>query len=497
MPSLSDERAADAPPPPPALSLRTVLLRGTFWTTAAICVTSAINVLVTAVLTRLLLPAEFGILAAVVSVTAFFELMAEVGLGSSLVQHPDLTRRELSSIFWTTVAGSVAVYLVLVAAAPLLGRLYAAPGVANVLPAIGSTVIVYGVLVVPLALMRRDLRFSEIAFAHTVAAATAGTAAISMAAAGFRHWALVGQYIVAVSVRTLILLLYSRWRPLLTLRLEDVRKVLGYASAMAVNVTINHWSRNVDAVLISRYLGVAGLGYYNLGQRLLGPPLQLINTGLRPLVHPTMARISDDVERMRRGFLDLVRITVTMTFPSAALLAVVASPLVAVIWGPRWERTVAVVHALALFAAWQPVNGMSAAVFMARNAAKLLLRMGLFASLLLIGCMAAGLPFGEAGVAWGFSFAYAVLIVPTFCAVAYVRLTGGRLHDLARALVLPAFSALVTLAAGFGIDRLLPPDTGPLARLAATGGAAFLALFVVIRATAWRLLLSAVRRWRE
>lgn len=475
-------------------SLRRVLLKGAFWTTAALYSSAAINLLVTTILARLLLPAEFGALAAVVAITGLFGVLAETGIGSAIVQRIVTTRDELSSVFWACLAGATAIYAALLAAAPAVARLFDTPAVAPALPFVAVTVVVYGVLVVPLGLLRRDLRFGVVALSQIVAVTGAGAVALLLAFLGFGLWSLVAQSIALVAVRTAFVWIASRWMPAPAMRAADLRKVVVYSGSVAAHLTVNHFSRNADALLIARYLGVGALGYYNLAQRLIGASMQLVGSGVRPLLHPAMARIGDDVERVRRAHLELVRGTALVTFLLGALTAVAAEPFVALVWGPAWAPTARIVEALALLLAVQPIAGVSGSVFMARDATGLMLRLSILHGALLVGAMSIGLRFGVEGVAWAFSLVYAAVLVPWTTLTAHVRLLRGRARDVLAAMIVPAAAGALTFAAGAGAASLLPGGLSHAARLAAPLAASGAVAVAFLAVAGRELLVRALRR---
>ena len=432
-------------PTPRRVGLRAALVRGAAWTAAANAGASLLNVVVALALTRLLTPDDFGIQTAVVTVTAYFGSVVDTGLGSAVVQRDDLDQAELSSIFWSGLAASVVLYVIVLAAAPLVARLFSSATLDVVLPVAALNVIVLGVAVVPAALLRRRLAFGTVARAQAGGALAGAAVAIGIATAGGHYWALIGYGLAAVVVQTVLVCRASGWVPSRTLDLSHLVKVRGYAGSMMTFLTVNYWSRNLDDILIGRFFGIAPLGFFSVAQRLVAAPLQLLTGSLAPLLHPTFAAMGDDVPRQRVAYLDLVRVTALVTFPVAAALWVLAEPLVLIVAGAAWLPSVAVVRALALLAAIQPVNALCASVFMARDAAHVMLRCAVVGAVAVVAGMVCGLPYGVAGVAWGYSIAYLLVAAPVSTLTAF-RLLGGRFVELSRALALPLLAGTAVLA---------------------------------------------------
>src|ERR1051325_3467380 len=192
--------------------LRRVLLTGTLWTTVATYGSGGINFVTTAVLTRLLMPAAFGVGAIVGATAAFFDLLAEMAVGTSVVQRRDLTQRELSSIWWLAIAAGIGIAIAFAAGGRAAGRLLASADVGTALPAVGITAIVYAVASVPQAMLRRELRFRTVAATQATGSIAGAIAAIAFALFGFGYWGFVAQAIVNGTGRAGFAIAARRWR---------------------------------------------------------------------------------------------------------------------------------------------------------------------------------------------------------------------------------------------------------------------------------------------
>jgi PST family polysaccharide transporter len=470
----------------PRRGLGLVLARGAAWTAAANMGAALLNAAVALALTRLLTPADFGIQSAVVTITAFFGSLAETGVGSAIVQHDDLEQPELSSIFWSGLAASLVAYLSIVAAAPLIARLFTSATLEQVLPVAALNVVFLGTAIVPGALLRRRLAFATMARAKATGAVAGAIVAVATALAGGRYWALIGYSLSAVAVQTVFICRASRWSPSRTLRLAHLARVRGYAGSMVSFLTMNYWSRNLDNLLIGRFLGIASLGYYSVAQRLVGAPLQLLTGSIAPLLHPTFAAMGDDAPRQRAAYLDLVRVTALLTFPVGATLWALSDPLVLVVAGPAWMPSAPVVRALGLLAAIQPVNMLCGSVFMARNAAHVMLRCATVGAAAVVVGMLLGLSHGVAGVAWGYSVAYLLVSAPVSTLSAF-RLLHGRAPELARTLARPLLAGVAVLVVERALVVTLAGVLSPALTLAVGLALSALALGLAGLPTARRL----------
>lgn len=474
--------------------LRPIVVRETAWNTAGAYSALLLNVAVTAVLARVLSPDDFGILAAVVTFTAFFDSLASVSLGGAVLQRRALTERDLSTVFWFTVAASGAVFLLLQAAVAVLGHVLTSPEFTTALRVLALNVVLVGVAVVPAAVLRRRLRLRFLALSRWIAVLAAAGIAIPMAFAGYGYWALVGQSLATYGIQALATLGFSRWRPERAFDRGTLASLFRYSSRASLHVTVNYWARNAGNLLIARFAGAAALGQYNLAQRVLSLPVQLLESALGPTLQPTFALLGDDLPRLRRAYAGFVQLAGVVSFPVAAVLALAADPLVHVLWGGQWTESVAIVHALVPVAAVQPVNAVNGSLFLARDDAPLLVRVSSLNALAVFVGMVAGLPWGAVGVAWGYSVAYVCVAAPHAALTAQAHVLRGTAREYAAWLARPLTAGALVLAAGWSASFFTPAGAGALTSLLVLVAGSLLGFLVAVRLTAWSLVAPLLGR---
>ena len=91
------------------------------WVAWGSATVSLLRVLVLVILTRLLAPADFGLVSAALVVISFSLNFAQLGLGPALVQRPDLQPRHVSTAFYASIVFGVLVAAIVVADRLALG----------------------------------------------------------------------------------------------------------------------------------------------------------------------------------------------------------------------------------------------------------------------------------------------------------------------------------------------------------------------------------------
>lgn len=310
----------------------------------------------TLVLTRILAPEDFGIVAAANSLLALSALVLAMGIGAAVVARPQLTADWTATMFWFAATAGGLVSCMFVFAAPLLARLFGLPDAGPYLAALAPTILLGLTASVPLALLRRRLAFARYWSVHSIAMVVYVTVQVVLAVRGWGAWAVIaGQ--IALSVTTFLgALIASRYVPVLSFTPRFVREELRFGGAMLGNSALTYGAKNADYWVVGNLLGASTLGAYYLAYVLPDIFVQRVTKIVDTVLVPVFARSAGDAARTRRVYIESVRLQAGIGVPAMVGLAVLAVPVVELCFGDRWSdvakpmRWIAVAGALTLSA---------------------------------------------------------------------------------------------------------------------------------------------------
>lgn len=427
---MSDSSPVEAASDAKAASLKSMASRSVLWTAIGKVSNTVISLGVTALLTRMLTPADFGVVAMVVVISGFLNIMAEAGVSTAVVQKRDLDERALSTLFWMGIGISVVAGAGLALAAPLVSLLFAEPRLTPVVAILSASFVFMAMGRIPNGLLERSFRFRELAASEVVAAVTSGVVGVLLARAGAGYFALVFQSLLSTVLNAGMRLGFARFRPRFVFDTVQLKAVTGYSTGVTAFTAINYWARNLDKALIGRSLGAADLGYYGRAYALMLYPLEGISGIINPSLHPLFSAMQGEPERMTRAYLKVVRLVATLSLPAMCILGTLAPEIVHTVWGKQWDPSVRVFAILCFVGSVQPIGSTFGAVFLATNRTRLLAASGLINSVIMMSGIALGVRYGIRGVAIGYSLAYGAIFLPTMYLVV-VKLLRGRIRDIA------------------------------------------------------------------
>jgi O-antigen/teichoic acid export membrane protein len=434
--------------PVAALDARTA--RGSIVLIAAQGLKSLAMFVAGAYLSRLVLPAAYGVSALITSILGVLLLISDFGLGTAAVQRQHLTERQLSTLFWLNVGLGALLMLLGLALSPLIASSFADNALRIPMMAMCPLLLLFGLRHQHLSLLSRRLQFGRIAAAELFATAIGIAVAVVAARRGLGVYALIAQALATSAAETLFIWFAAAWlpgRPALT---EELREVLSFGGHLSAFQLLHYATRNADNLLIGRFIGAYELGLYSRAYGIMMLPHVAITLPLQRVLIAALARLQHDRRTFDATYVRAVSSLAALSFPFGAGLCVLAEEAIAVVLGPNWLPAVPLLRVLAIAAMLQPILHALRWAFLGLGKARQLLYFSLLTAPLLLGSCIVGLPWGAFGVAAAYSgMAYAVVLpLGLFYAS---RGLGLRVTPLLHRLVAPLLASGLMAVAVYGL----------------------------------------------
>jgi polysaccharide transporter, PST family len=449
----------------------------------------------TAIMSRLLTPADFGLVAMAATVTAFVSVFTDMGLSGATIQKQTVTQDSVSTLFWLNLAVGLVLLGVTLLLAPVAASFYNDPRLGPLVMWLGLGMPLGAAAAQHSALLSRAMRWIPIqliGIIAQVAGIIGGIVAVLWLDLGYM--ALVVQSLAAATITLIMNWTFCRWRPTGWRNWRSATGEMVYGANVTGFSLLNFFHRDFDNILIGRRWGAEELGYYNRAYNLLMMPIYLVNNSVGGTAVPILSRLTNDDERWNRAYLVLV--TATTFFGAFICINMFAAsqPLIRIVLGPQWGEVNQIFEILAFSSLFSTFGNAGGWVFLSKGATKQYFRWSLFASPMFVVSFVIGLPWKATGVALAYAMCMA-LIVPLYHEYA-LRQTTIRRRTLA-AWISPIFIlAFVAMAVGKLTSNALMATSPALAFFAACAATSTLYLaagFVCLKTMAhYRPLADAM-----
>jgi O-antigen/teichoic acid export membrane protein len=380
--------------------LKEKTINGFFWSFFSQFGRQILTLVITIFLARLLSPTEFGLIALVTALTGFASIFTELGYGSALIQKKDASDLDYSSVFWINIIIGVFLTLLFSIGSGLVVRFYDNPDLKTITILLSFNFLLNAITIVQRIQLVKDIQFKLLAKIELTAILMSGVLAIILAYNGFGVYSLVAQILTIAVVSNIILWYNSSWRPSFLIDKESIKSLNKFSINLMGNQIFGYWTKNLDNLLIGKYLGADALGIYSRSYSLLAYRVNSISKVLSRVMFPTLSNIQDDNLRIRNIYLKVVKMICFIVFPLIVGLYFTAENVIFLLFGEKWMAMVPVFKALSIFGFALAIGSVHGNIYLAKGKTGLQLKVGVFFKSLSIVAIIIGLKWGVLGVAY-------------------------------------------------------------------------------------------------
>jgi O-antigen/teichoic acid export membrane protein len=437
---------------------------------------------------RLLSPNDYGLVAMVMAPLGILNVFRDLGLSTVAIQHPDLSERQRSTLFWMNMGFGLGLTGIAILCAPLLVRFYGDARLSLLAIVMSSWFLLYAAIDQHAAMLQREMRFVQIAVIDALSNLLGVSVGIVLAMNGARYWAIVGMTLATPAIYAGLVWLTAGWIPGLPRRGVGIVAMVKRGGSLTAAALAWYVAHNFDKVLVGRLFGADALGLYSRAYTLINLPGDVLNGAMRNVAMSALSRVSGDAASLRSYFLRSYSILVSITAPIAFTCALFAEEIVLVVLGPKWSQAATIFRYLSPTALVLGLLNPTWPLLVALGLFKRNCAVGLAIAPISIVGYCIGVSWGAEGAAIGLSAALVLSVVPLLAWS--VSATAVSLRDLAAQIYPPLLcSVLAGLAAAVVRHYVLPAQWAPLPCLL-IGLIIFASVYAVV-------LLFGMGRWSE
>jgi O-antigen/teichoic acid export membrane protein len=470
--------------PQERVSLRARVAHSMFWVAWSRGALQLLTFATTLFVARILVPADYGVMALATFFIAQAGMLSEMGLGSAIIQFRDLDRRELDTCFWITMTLATGSFVALYLSAPLIARWFGVPRLADVLPVLAWVLPLTACRVVSDSLLRKRLALDRVSQAEVVAAVVTLPVTIGCALAGLGVWTLVIGALVGPTLRSAATFAFAPWLPGFRIGGERAGEVVRFSLATLSIKFMWSLRENANSLVLGKVSGEATLGLYTMADDLAHLPGQKISPVINMLISPVMAELQTDIDALREAFYRTVRLTAAIVVPMQAGIALVAEDMVVVLLGPKWLPTVPLIRLISLYATVRAIDGVLPPLMLARRRERFLFWYCLVLLIVMPGAAILGAVWdGAPGLIAFYTVAYcAVMVLLAREALAELKARWSELWSQTWPIMAAtaAMTGAVLLVGEFAASAQLDAPFLRLVLLSAVGAVSYGAVLLVI-----------------
>jgi PST family polysaccharide transporter len=407
-------------------------------------------------LARLLAPEDFGVYATALVVQTMLIMIRDIGSAAAIVRHRGDVAPLLPTAWTLSLVGGALSCCIGVALAPLLAAAFDVPTATGVLQLMAGRMLLDGLAAVPEGILARELLQGRRLVADVSGMAVNIGLTGTLALAGAGPWSLAVGNVGGTMLTLALLVALSRQFPHFGFDRSHARKVIRYGAAITGSALLLAALQGTPQLVTAATLGVTSLGYFFVASNVANWPVTVISTSLQRVALATFSRVSESGADLSQAASRVIGLIGGVVLTAGGALAVLASPLIEVVYGRTWLAASGALSGLALATVGRVVAELAMNVLLAAGSTlgAVIPQVGWLAALV-PATIVGGYFWGITGVGWAQAAVTALVALPMH--LWFLHRAGVSLQALARGCALPVVLAAATVSILLGLRQTSAP----------------------------------------
>lgn len=382
-----------------AESLKSKSIKGVAWTFVESASLKIIQFVLGVIMARLLMPEDYGIIAIIFVFITISQIFIDGGFATALIQDKDKTERDYSTIYTFNIILSVICYLVLYISAPYISDFYS-NDITLYLRVQSLSLIIYAFSAIHKVKLTVEVNFKTIAVVTVFSSLVSGLIGIYMAYAGFGVWSLIGQYVSASVITSILYVFILRWKPVCFFDTKSFKRLFPFGTKLLTANLIDRVYMNLYPIFVGKFYTTTQLGYYSRAEQFSALPAGTCADIFSRVSFPVMSATKDDVELVRvcRKFISL---SSYLIFPVMFAVLVLAKPIILLLLTEKWSEIIPLLQILCCGFLLDHISTINRNLLYVKGRADLALKLEIVKKTIATTILLVSIPFGLIGLCLG------------------------------------------------------------------------------------------------
>lgn len=318
-----------------------------------------IQLVLSLIIARLLLPSDYGIIAMLSVFINISQVFVDSGFSKALIQKQNRTEADYTTVFIFNIVISILIYIFLFLLSPLIAQFYNIPEIAKILRFSALSIVIGSSYAIQNTIIIINLEFKKLAKFSIASTLISGICGVLLAYLGYGVWALVFQPLINHSLMSILLWTFSQWRPQEGFSFKSFRELFGFGSKLLTSSLITSLYANLYTLSIGKFFQSKELGLFNRATTIVNLPSSNITEVVTRVTYPVQCELQNNNDVLYEKFMTYISLISYIVFPLMIGLSILSRPLVELILTKRWIECVPLINLLCFAYLLQPVMAMN------------------------------------------------------------------------------------------------------------------------------------------
>jgi O-antigen/teichoic acid export membrane protein len=335
--------------------------KGAIWMVGLKFVERGIGFVSTLILARLLLPADFGLVAMAMAVFAFVEIAGSFGFDLALIRNQKAERAQYDSAWTLQVGYAILAGAALAALAIPTATFFSDPRLQGVMLVLAAVALAQGFENIGIVDFRKDFQYGRDFQLMLLKKLISFVVTMVLAYLLRSYWALLGGIVASRVVGVVLSYTMHPYRP--RFDVSQIRSLMGFSQWIVLTRVIAYFGGRGPDFVLGRMLNASSLGLFSVAREVATLPTTELMFPVMRAVYPGLAAVAHDRQALTRSFLQVQGVIVMLTLPAGAAIIVLADPIVRLLLGPNWLAAIPLIQIFGLYGVVNVFQATNVSVF--------------------------------------------------------------------------------------------------------------------------------------
>jgi lipopolysaccharide exporter len=341
---IGSAKPSDGPALSTPLDIGRAMAKGTGWTVGTQLTIQAIAMLSTVILARLLVPADFGLVALATALSGALHAISEFSFDLALIQNQSAARREYDTAWTLSICRNAILAVALVAGARLIALSFADPRLEPVVYWLALGTFFNGFQNIAVVDFRKELAFHRDLVFMVVGKLGPVVVTVPLAFLWRDYWALVAGIVAGSAFRVALSFAMHKYRPRISF--AGWRDLIHFSKWLLLSNLCGFIYGRSSTFILGKISGGSAIGVFTIAEDIAGIVTTNLLMPLRRAILPGYAKLANDIEHLHDVFVDIFAIVFLVSAPLTLGIGVVADPLVRIALGAQWLGAIPLIQVL-------------------------------------------------------------------------------------------------------------------------------------------------------
>lgn len=313
-----------------------------YWNTLLRIPVQAIVFVVSIIVTRILDPADFGIMAIVMMLIGYSNMLTNFGLNEAIIQKSISDNKILYSIFTFDILVSLILASIFFILSGHIARYFNTPECEEVIKVMSLVFISSTFYGVPNAILRRDMDFKSVSLFDAGRSISMSFITLVLAMQQMGYWALVYGQLIPLLIVTVLISIKTKFLPRIYFNYRSMKDIFHFGGWNFLKMQLQFIAGHVDLFIIGRWFNVSSLGFYDKAMTLSSAPYDTVTVNINGVMFSSFSAARNNKDLIQGQFKKSLTLITYLNFPMYLGLIVIVPYFVYSVLGDKWAPMITV-----------------------------------------------------------------------------------------------------------------------------------------------------------